>query len=103
MYFQIRNEFSKKKFFKTIFDYYKKYKKIPLVDLHVHTNWTDGKNSVKEMVLAANKLKLETILFSEHSRSSSKNWFNKFSKEVKNQNKKKMYAISWNRSKNKRF
>ena len=35
-------------------------------------------------------LKLETILFSEHSRSSSKNWFNKFSKEVKkNQNKKK--------------
>ena len=37
----------------------------------------------------ANKLKLETILFSEHSRSSSKKWFSKFSKEVKkNQNKK---------------
>ncbi len=82
--------FQKKMFFKKIFDNYKKYQKIPLIDLHVHTNWTDGKNSVKEMALAANKLKLETILFSEHSRSSSKKWFSKFSKEVKkNRNKTK--------------
>ena len=81
--------FQKKLFFKKIFNDYRKYKKIPSVDLHVHTNWTDGKNSVKEMALAANKLKLDTILFSEHSRSSSKKWFSKFSKEVKkNRNKK---------------
>ena len=38
IYFRIRNEFSKKMFFKKIFDNYKKYQKIPLIDLHVHTN-----------------------------------------------------------------
>ena len=76
--------FKKNKFFKKIFQDYKKNKKIPSIDLHVHTNWTDGKHSVKSMVKTANKLKLKTILFSEHSRTNSKKWFNKFSKEVRN-------------------
>ena len=48
-----------KKFFKKIFNYYKENKKIPKVDLHVHTNWTDGKHSVASMVDQACKKKIE--------------------------------------------
>ena len=76
-------KFRKENFFKKIFIDYKKSKKIPKIDLHVHTNWTDGKHTVKQMVKAANKKNLHTILFSEHSRANSKGWFSKFSKEVK--------------------
>ena len=76
-------KFKKKNFFKKIFIDFKKSKKIPKIDMHVHTNWTDGKHTVKQMVKAANKKNLHTILFSEHSRASSKGWFSKFSKEVK--------------------
>ena len=76
-------KFKKKKFFRQIFIDFKKSKKIPKIDMHVHTNWTDGKHTVKQMVKAANKKKLHTILFSEHSRASSKGWFSKFSKEIK--------------------
>ena len=28
---------------------------IPLFDYHMHTNWTDGKNTIKEMALALNR------------------------------------------------
>ena len=52
-----------KKFFKKIFNYYKKNKKIPKVDLHVHTNWTDGKHSVTSMVDQARKKKLKLYSF----------------------------------------
>ncbi len=78
----------KKNFFKTIFNIYKKENTIPKVDLHVHTNWTDGKHSVEEMVNSACKLKIQALLFSEHSRKTSKGWFNKFAKEIKSCRKK---------------
>ena len=57
--------------------------KIPKVDLHIHTNWTDGKNSVREMYKEACKKKLGIVLFSEHARSTSEKWFKNFAKEVK--------------------
>jgi putative hydrolase len=59
-------------------------KKCPKVDLHNHTTWTDGKNTVKEMVETAKKKKIEHIFFSEHTRISSGHWFDNFYDEVKN-------------------
>ena len=53
-------------------------KATPNVDLHMHTNWTDGKNSVFKMHDYSCKKKLKKILFSEHARSTSGDWFDKF-------------------------
>jgi len=36
-------------------------------DLHVHTNWSDGRNSIEEMVCAAMKRNLSTIAITDHS------------------------------------
>ena len=57
---------------------------IPLIDFHIHTNWTDGKNTSLEMYNKAIHEGLESILFSEHVRKSSSNWFFKFVKEIRN-------------------
>ncbi len=38
-------------------------------DLQVHTNWTDGANSIKEMAEQAKKNGLEYIVISDHSRT----------------------------------
>jgi DNA polymerase (family X) len=38
-------------------------------DLQVHSTWTDGSNSIKEMAEAANNYGLEYIVISDHSRS----------------------------------
>lgn len=56
---------------------------LPLFDLHLHTNWTDGKNSVSAMYSEAVKYGLKYILFSEHVRMSSDKWFLKFANEVR--------------------
>ena len=37
-------------------------RKIPPFDLHVHTNWTDGKNSVNEILQAADNLFRASII-----------------------------------------
>lgn len=60
-----------------------KNKKYPKVDLHMHTTWTDGANTVKEMHDISKEKKIEHIFFSEHSRISSGDWFNEFVREVK--------------------
>ena len=49
--------FKKKLFFLNIYKNFKKTKKIPKIDLHVHTKYTDGKNTVQEMADAACKKK----------------------------------------------
>ena len=38
-------------------------------DLQMHTNWTDGNNSIIEMAEAAKRLGLEYIAITDHSRS----------------------------------
>ena len=38
-------------------------------DLHVHTNWSDGLNSIEEMINAAIELGYEYICISDHSKS----------------------------------
>ena len=71
-----------------------KDKKIPRVDLHTHTNWTDGENTLVEMFDAAKKQNLDYIFFSEHSRKSSVGWFDEFVKDVKNLDDKKCKAYA---------
>ncbi len=39
-------------------------------DLHMHTNWSDGTNTVEEMVLACIELGYEYMAISDHSQSS---------------------------------
>ena len=40
-------------------------KKVPLSDFHIHTHYTDGKASVKEVFEKEIEKKLETIIFTE--------------------------------------
>jgi putative hydrolase len=56
---------------------------IPMFDYHMHTNWTDGINTSYEMYERASKLGLKSILFSEHARKSSEDWFYKFANEIR--------------------
>ena len=67
--------------------------KVPMVDLHIHTNWTDGKHSVKEMYNEACKKKLNTILYSEHVRATSFDWFVKFTGEIRSLKRKSCKAL----------
>ncbi len=56
---------------------------IPPVDLHMHTNWTDGENSSIEMYDQAVLTGMIAIAFSEHARGSSGGWFPKFADEIR--------------------
>lgn len=56
---------------------------LPKVDCHLHTSWTDGANTVEEVYRTALENRLTTILFSEHSRKTSGDWFHKFAAEVR--------------------
>lgn len=56
---------------------------LPKVDCHLHTSWTDGADTVEEVYRAALERGLTTILYSEHSRKSSIDWFPKFADEVR--------------------
>ncbi len=56
---------------------------LPSFDFHLHTNWTDGENTVQEMHNAASKAGLTHILFSEHVRNTSENWFFGFAQQVR--------------------
>lgn len=57
--------------------------RIPSFDAHMHTRWTDGKDSVESMHQAAIQAGLISILFSEHSRKTSIDWFPCFAGEVR--------------------
>jgi len=46
-------------------------------DFHMHTNFTDGKSSVEEMIRAADKNGLEKIAITEHIRADSA-WVNEY-------------------------
>src|SRR3989344_1138427 len=58
-------------------------------DLHVHTNWSDGRNTIKEMVDVAKNLNYDYIGISDHSQTRkianglSKNELEKQIKEIK--------------------
>jgi histidinol phosphatase-like PHP family hydrolase len=56
---------------------------IPRGDFHLHTTWTDGTRSVKEMHDAAVAAGLRVVLFTEHARRTSGDWFPGFAAEVR--------------------
>jgi len=58
-------------------------REVPRADMHLHTNWTDGENSVRQMYTAAVRTGLRAVLFSEHARKSSADWFGRFCNEVR--------------------
>lgn len=56
---------------------------LPRIDCHLHTSWTDGEGSVQEVHQQAANMGLTAILFSEHSRKTSTDWFGEFADEVR--------------------
>ncbi len=56
---------------------------LPRIDSHLHTSWTDGESTVKEVYRAAAESNLSTVLYSEHSRKTSTDWFSSFAEEVR--------------------
>jgi len=51
-------------------------------DMHLHSNFSDGENSIEEMTKMAVKLGLKQITFTDHVRAST-NWIDKYIKEIK--------------------
>lgn len=56
-------------------------------DMHLHSNFSDGENSVEEMVKTAVKLRLKQIAFTEHVRKNTE-WLDKFAQKIKETQKK---------------
>ena len=56
---------------------------LPRIDSHLHTSWTDGEATVEAVYRAANESGLATVLYSEHSRKTSVDWFPSFAAEVR--------------------
>ena len=54
---------------------------LPFIDLHMHTNYTDGQNSLADMVFAANQKGLDTIAITEHVRANS-DWVNRYVEDI---------------------
>ncbi|BCR05810.1 histidinol-phosphatase [Desulfuromonas versatilis] len=51
-------------------------------EMHLHTNYTDGKPSIAQVIQRAEKLGLAEIAFTEHVRADSE-WFPGFAQEVR--------------------
>jgi len=66
---------------------------IPKVDFHLHTSWTDGQASVFDTYESACKQNLDYILFSEHARKSSDEWFLEYEKQIRDLPKGKCMAL----------
>jgi putative hydrolase len=56
---------------------------VPRGDFHIHTTWTDGAEDAATMHAAAVAAGLEVVLFSEHGRKSSGDWFPRFAAEIR--------------------
>jgi putative hydrolase len=56
---------------------------LPKIDSHLHTSWTDGEATVQEVYRAAIDGGLASVLYSEHSRKTSVDWFPCFAAEVR--------------------
>lgn len=56
--------------------------RFPKVDGHIHTNWTDGVPTINQVYEQAQHIGLSAILYSEHSRSTSADWFPDFAREI---------------------
>ena len=61
--------------FNSIDDAYQK------MDMHIHSNWTDGKDSLEDILTYAEMLDLEIIAFTDHIRSES-TYFPNYKKSI---------------------
>ncbi len=50
---------------------------------HLHTNYTDGSNSIEDYICYASKNKIKTIIFTEHVRKNISYSFDDFYSEIK--------------------
>ena len=66
---------------------------LPAVDLHMHTDWTDGADTAAAMHRAAIDAGLRYVLFSEHARRSSTDWFPQFAAIVRDLPKETCHAM----------
>jgi putative hydrolase len=60
-------------------------KVVPNYDFHIHTNYTDGKATVRQVFEKAIEFGLEAIAFTEHTESwhnSHPEWFSQYCKEI---------------------
>lgn len=60
-------------------------KVVPLHEYHIHTSYTDGLGSVKEVVDQSIKSGLKQIIFTEHTETwfaKKENWFSSFAEEI---------------------
>ena len=57
-------------------------------DSHLHTNWTDGDNTIDEMIRAGQTSGLKWIIFSEHNRENSEYSYKEFCKEIQDKSNK---------------
>lgn len=58
----------------------------PMWDFHIHTNYTDGKASIRQIFEKAVEQKLEVIVFTEHTeswRSDTVDWFTSYIEEIR--------------------
>jgi len=60
------------------------FKDLPKIDCHLHTSWTDGEPTVKQIYENAVNKNLTNILYSEHCRKTSLDWFPVFAEEIRN-------------------
>ncbi len=67
--------------------------KIPDYDFHMHTTWTDGEDTVQAMHVRAIQAGLKGVLFSEHARRTSGEWFGRFAAEIRALPKTKCIAL----------
>lgn len=56
-------------------------------DMHIHTLATDGRASIRELIIRAEEIGLDRIAFTEHVRADSV-WFHGFADEVRNLGRK---------------
>ena len=64
------------------------------IDMHMHTNWTDGKNSLFQMIDQANINKMNMIAITDHIRKESDYFWDYISEINKVKNKYHMRIYS---------
>ncbi len=62
-------------------------KSIPLYDFHLHTNYSDGKNTIEEYAVKAVKQGYKAICFTDHVDFTT-DWFQDYKQEILDANKK---------------
>ena len=56
-------------------------------DIHLHSNFSDGENSIEEMTKTAVRFRIKQIAFCDHVRKDTK-WLDNFLAEIKKVQKK---------------